>query len=320
MKRNKKIYFYITLILIVSVMTIVLTYSYSWFLPNILSNKNLDYIIYSDSVVFLDFSSNETFSKLVEAQAVEGAVAAGQPLGNIFTGTTLENIARNAEIGAIEVDLAYYGQSGSSNLLKINGSVSVDIDGTIHDIGSDVSYLVCAYSDRFSMSENWRMTQIPGNCWLNDNGNGYLNFTLNVEKDYYLLLTNASHEELLDFGINNYLKVCEYDNITEAFVFDSAYAEYATDSAFKIEVAAAIAANKDSFVFNAFEFVISEPEGSVYTIYEDTKSPEVVVNEELQLKFLILIWYNKVDELLDPAIVRAKGMVLSVSVGATTNE
>lgn len=314
---KNKTYILITLIILaVSATSFYLSYSYSWFMANILSNKNLDYVIYSDSIVFLDFSSNEMFARLTPAEALEGAVASGLTLGDIFDGTEVEYIDSNADIGAIQVDLAYYGQEGSSNMLDINCSVSVEIDGVVYDVGEDVNYMVCAYSDNFSMASNWLLTGLPGNCWLNDGEGNYIDYELDIANNNYLLTTNTSHEELLRFGVDNYLTVCTYDTSTSGFIFDSNYAAFDTEAAFKTMVADTIAASGTDFEFNELNFVIGSPSGTVYTVYEDVQAPDVLVNEELQLKFLIFVWYNKVDELLSPAISIAQGMTLSVSVGA----
>ena len=300
MKRKAMIFSMI--IAMIAIVVTIVGYSIAWYSVNSEVDKSLDYIIYSRTLVSFEISQADFFAKITPAVAVEGAVATGQDVSGVFSATG--NIETRASLGVSKLQLQYYGDSGTGSMEISCGAYS-SFGGVNYDVGDDVSYIVCAKGTGLSIDGRWFVSQLPQtDRWIaNEGGTGYVQYSFGANDQYYLLTSNLRHDELYSyFGINNYLTVCTYDSSSGNYAdWWEKIPEYRTDDAFKAAVTGAISDGKTQFTFNGFWYDLQESEG-VYTVLCEDQVGAIATSSEMNMEFLIMIWYNKVDELLDPVI------------------
>ena len=321
---GKKIWTIIIVALMIGVLAAVVGTTYAWYARQSKAGKSLDYVVKSQSIVTFELSQTDSFARMVPAIAKKGAVAAGKTdISNVFVlGSNMESCA---EIGVASVEFTYFGTDGDSGQLSVTcGTVAESVDGREVDANADVSYMVCARGDGFVLSPRWAIAKIPGmesnfpdtTCWIarHDSEDGYAEYE--YTSGFYLLNTNVSHDQLYSyFGIDNYVTVCSYDDELGTYTWNSS--EFNTEL-FVAAMEAAVTANHTRFIYNETEqsFVIQKSGNDYTVILEDTVG-RVSLGKEVQLRLLVFVWYNKVDELIDPIISEGN---LNVQVNIDTND
>ena len=286
------------------------TASLAWFSLTSDAMKSLDYTTFSESVVTFELSKAEFATLVYPAKAKKGAVALGKSFKSIFEEGIVNgedsNIDSKATIGVSRLNLAYYGNEGSSNAMTLLCTVSSTLPTGEHvDLNRDVYYIICAQGMGLTIDERFKIdpNDIPKtDYWQEEERTGkYIPYVMGADDGYYIIDTNVPHHDLLnDFGVDNYKRICSFDTSTNSFsnfISDN----YKNDANFQNIVKQAIGRNDSSFDFNEMTFYLRSEGGSVYGIFVEDSVGTIATSKEMNLDFLIMIWYNKVDELLDPS-------------------
>ncbi len=303
---NKKKFLVISLIMTIILALSLTTASLAWFSLTSKAVKSLDYVTISESIVTFELSKAELSSRVYPAKAVKGAVALGKPFESVFKEGGDSNIETKATIGVSKLNLAYYGNEGSSSTMKINCSVSSTLlTGENIDLSRDIYYIICAQGTGLTIDDRFKIDpeKIPNTeYWQEEEGTeNYVPYVMGINDGYYIMNTNVSHQDLLtDFGVNNYKSICKYNETTNtcsSFIDDN----YKNDSGFALKVESSVKSKLKSFNYNEINYYIETEGTDTYGIYVEETVGTIATSKEMNLDFLILIWYNKVDELLDPS-------------------
>ena len=298
------------LTLIVSISSV----SMAWYSVVSKANRSLDYVVFSSMVIQTTIDNASTQSRVIPAKAVKGAVGAGMDVSNVFGAS---NIAQKATIGASEHKLRYFSEDTGTGRMQIHCTLSaIDNEGNrFFDIDQDVGYMVCVSGSSIAMDRRWVVNGMPNTaCWIAKDGE-FTPFALDPAIVYYTISSNASHEELLNyFGVDNYVQVCVYDPASEQFSawWTKEDEDYAHDDTFASDFLVAYNAGTHSFTHNNLLFAWEQNEGMV-TVYSDSTVGQIETTSEMQITFLVIMWFRRVDELLDP-VMTGKSISLSAVV------
>lgn len=302
---NKKGLLIISLVLTVMIAVSLTTASLAWFSLTTKAMKSLDYVTLSESIVTFELSKAELSTLIHPAKAKKGAVALGKEFESVFIEDGDSFIESKATIGVSKLNLAYYGSDGSGTMKVICNVSSTLLTGENIDLSRDIYFIVCAQGTGLTIDNRLKINpeNIPDtDYWQEDEDTKeFVPYVMDATDGYYVMNTNVSHKDLLNyFGVDNYKRICSFDENSNKclnFIDDN----YRNDSNFQVQVENAVKSNLDTFKFNEMKFHVGVASDGVYDIFVEDTVGTIATSKEMNLDFLILIWYNKVDELLDPS-------------------
>lgn len=277
---NRKVMTITSALLCVVICILIINFSLAWFSVDIRSGTDsLTFNISSDIEMVVAFAPDDLKINLTPAKANKGAVAAGYTIGegaDVLTVNQDKYIDEPATIGVAKASMLYLGSSGgvTSNYRMKVSCGMYTGESGGVNVSSDVLYMVLACGTGFKMDSQWLLGNVDGSNVREINSQ----YRTRIDEEIY----DEQSKQFVDYNFQNDINDNEY------YLLDTNIKSPALLKEFGIEG----------------EWNNGELSQSSYTIVQD----------KMNFQFLVIAWYNRVDELLDPEIQASDKIVISLGI------
>lgn len=277
---NRKVMTITSALLCVVICILIINFSLAWFSVDIRSGTDsLTFNISSDIEMVVAFAPDDLKINLTPAKANKGAVAAGYTIGegaDVLSVNQDKYIDEPATIGVAKASMLYLGSSGgvTSNYRMKVSCGMYTGENGGVNVSSDVLYMVLACGTGFKMDSQWLLGNVDGSNVREINSQ----YRTRIDEEIY----DEQSKQFVDYNFQNDINDNEY------YLLDTNIKSPALLKEFGIEG----------------EWNNGELSQSSYTIVQD----------KMNFQFLVIAWYNRVDELLDPEIQASDKIVISLGI------
>lgn len=277
---NKKAMLITSALLCTVICGLIIGFSLAWFSIDIRSGTDsLTFNISSDIEMVVAFAPDDLKINLTPAKANKGAVAAGLTIGegaDVLTTNQDKYIDEPATIGVARASMLYLGSSGGvSSNYRMKVSCGMYTGETGGvNISSDVLYMVFACGTGFKMDDEWLLGNIENSNVREINSQ----YRTRIDEEIY----DEQSKQFVSYNFQNDINDNAYYLLDTNIKSPSLLKEFGIEG-----------------VWNNGELAQSS-----YTIVED----------KMNFQFLVIAWYNRVDELLDPEIQASDTIVISLGI------
>ncbi len=277
---NRKAMLITSALLCTVICGLIIGFSLAWFSIDLRAGTDsLTFNISSDIEMVVAFAPDDLKINLTPAKANKGAVAAGLTIGegaDVLTTNQDKYIDEPATIGVAKASMLYLGSSGGvSSNYRMKVSCGMYTGETGGvNIASDINYMVFACGTGFIMDDAWLLGNVENSKVREINSQ----YRTRIEEEIY----DEQSKQFVSYNFQNDIN-------------DNAY--YLLDTNIK----------SPSLLK---EFGIK----GVWNNGELAQSSYTIVQEKMNFQFLVIAWYNRVDELLDPEIQASDIIVISLGI------
>lgn len=277
---NKKAMLIISALLCTVICGLIIGFSFAWFSADLRSGSDsLTFNISSDIEMVVAFAPDDLKINLTPAKANKGAVAAGYTIGegaDVLSVNQDKYIGEPATIGVAKASMLYLGSSGGvTSNYRMKVSCGMYTGETgAVNVSSDVLYMVLACGTGFKMDSEWLLGNVANSKVREINSQ----YRTRIDEEIY----DEQSKQFVAYNFQNDINDNEY------YLLDTNIKSPSLLKEFGIE--------------------------GVWNNGELAQSSYTIVQDKMNFQFLIIAWYNRVDELLDPEIQASDSIVISLGI------